>query len=79
MVLRDPHLRVRTRAHNSNCGMSIRSRILALLSLLSLFCIGTFLLFDRSQAKENEISRQGRVNNVAAELQRLLSSAGRGP
>ena len=52
--------------------MTIRIRILALLSLLSLMCIGTFLFFARAQKGEDAFARQQRAADLSARLQRLI-------
>jgi len=57
--------------------MTIRYRILALLALLSLICIGIFLLFRRVQESEEAFVRQQREHDLAVRLQRLVSSTAR--
>ena len=57
--------------------MTIRLRILALLTLLSLFCVGTTQYFNRLHQNEDVLSRQQRMKNVSARLQRLVGSLSR--
>ena len=57
--------------------MTIRFRILALLSLLSLVCIAVFLVFQRVQEKEEGFVRQQREHDLEIRLQRLISSVSR--
>ena len=57
--------------------MTIRLRILALLSLLTLFCVGTTIYFERLHLKEETAARQQRVNALSSRLQRLVSSVSR--
>lgn len=54
--------------------MTIRLRILALLSLLCLFCIGTTWYFKRLHEDEETFGRQQRVKAMASRLQRLIGA-----
>ena len=57
--------------------MTIRLRILALLTLLSLFCVGTTMYFERLHLNEETGAREQRVNALSSRLQRLVSSVSR--
>lgn len=57
--------------------MTIRLRILALLSLLSLTCIGFFVFFNRAQESEENFHRQDRVRTLTAGLERLVKASAR--
>lgn len=57
--------------------MTIRFRILALLSLLSLACIGFFVFFNRAQQNEEDYHRQDRVRTSTVGLERLVKASDR--
>lgn len=57
--------------------MTLRLRILALLSLLSLVFLGTFLFLESIQQNENSLAQQKRQADLAQRLQRLVNTTSR--
>lgn len=57
--------------------MTVRLRILALLSLLSFFCIGTTFYFKRLHVNEEVFAREQRVKYMSARLERLVGAVTR--
>jgi signal transduction histidine kinase len=75
--LRDHGIPALTSHWFSRIFMTIRIRILALLSLLSLFCIGTTQYFKRLHANEEVFDRELRVRQMSTRLQRLVGAISR--
>ena len=57
--------------------MSIRLRILTLLSLLSVVCMGIFFQFQHAQVAEETFARRQRERELTKNLQQLVNSASR--